>query len=447
MEESPPELRTYFKERGGILQIHVVKSGDTLWQISKTYGVPLNTIIESNEIPNPDNLVIGQTIVVPTKGQYHIIRPGETLYQISKLYNVTVGDIVNANGIKNPNQIPVGLRIYIPRKPRPTVDVLSYVDLNITGKNTVAEINKVGEHLTYLSIFSYIVNRDGTLKPLNDQQAINAAYENRIVPLMAITNIEGGTFNKELATHILSNEELQDKLLAEVIRIMKQKGYLGLDVDFEYVGRENREKYKQFLRKASNILKQNNYTLSVALAPKLSDAQTGTLYEGHDYKGIGEIADFVLLMTYEWGWSGGAPMAVSPIDQVRKVVEYALTVIPSNKVMMGIPLYGYDWTLPYVKGGQWARTLSPRRALQLATQYNATIKYDTKSEAPYFNYVDGNKKEHVVWFEDARSIQAKFNLVKDLKLRGFFYWVLGRDFPQNWLLVEENFNVRKRVKS
>lgn len=112
---------------------------------------------------------------------------------------------------------------------------------------------------------------------------------------------------------------------------------------------------------------------------------------------------------------------------------------------MGIPLYGYDWTLPYVPGGRWAKSISPQDAIQLAVRYKQSIRYDPISQAPFFHYTDENGARHEVWFEDARSIQAKFNLVKELGLRGFFYWVLGRDFPQNWLLIEENFNVNKRV--
>jgi len=227
---------------------------------------------------------------------------------------------------------------------------------------------------------------------------------------------------------------------------MEQKGYLGLDFDFEYLGAENRERYNQFLRKAAARLKPMGYFISSALAPKLTEDQKGILYEGHDYRAQGQIVDFIFFMTYEWGWSGGPPMAVSPIDQVRKVMELAVATVPRNKIMMGIPLYGYDWTLPYVRGGRWARSISPQQAIELAARYGVNIQYDTVAQAPFFNYTDEQGNRHEVWFEDARSIQAKFDLVKELGIRGFFYWVLGRDFPQNWLLVQDNFVVNKRVR-
>ena len=136
-------------------------------------------------------------------------------------------------------------------------------------------------------------------------------------------------------------------------------------------------------------------------------------------------------------------MAVSPIGPVREVLEYAITEIPPGKIMMGQNLYGYDWTLPFVQGSV-AKAVSPQQAIELAAKYNVPIQYDTKAQAPIFKYTAADGKQHEVWFEDARSIQAKFDLIKELKIRGMSYWKLGLSFPQNWLLIQENFNVVKR---
>lgn len=137
-------------------------------------------------------------------------------------------------------------------------------------------------------------------------------------------------------------------------------------------------------------------------------------------------------------------MAVSPIGPVRDVLEYAITEMPPSKITMGQNLYGYDWTLPFVEGTV-AKALSPQAAIQLAADYNAEILYDQKAQAPYFKYTDSEGRLHEVWFEDARSIQAKFNLIKELNLRGISYWKLGLAFPQNWLLLADNFHITKRT--
>ncbi|MCW2279374.1 glycosyl hydrolase family 18 protein [Heliophilum fasciatum] len=382
------------------MQIHVVRPGDSLWSIAQAYRIPLYLLIQSNEVPNPAHLVVGQTLVIPTPGS---------------------------------------------SRPRTVADVGAYVDPRITGADSVGEVDQHGDQLTYLPIFSYAVNPDGTLTPVVDQPLINAAYRHRVAPLLTLTNFINGRFDRQLATTIFTNEALQEKVLDEVVAVMREKSYHGLNVDFEYLGAENRERYNQFLRRAAAKLKPGGFSLSTALAPKTSGSQPGILYEGHDYAAQGQIVDFIFFMTYEWGWSGGPPRAVSPINLVRQVLEYAISVVPRNKILMGIPLYGYDWTLPFVPGGRFAESISPQQAIERAARYNSYIQYDRVAQAPFFFYTDENRRNHEVWFEDARSIQAKFDLVKTLGIRGFYYWVLGKDFPQNWLLIQDNFIVRKVV--
>ncbi len=149
-------------------------------------------------------------------------------------------------------------------------------------------------------------------------------------------------------------------------------------------------------------------------------------------------------MTYEWGYSGGPPLAVSPIGPVTEVVDYALTEMPAEKIMLGQNLYGYDWTLPFIPGGEYARALSPQQAISVARENNVAIQYSEQSQAPFFFYTDTDGAEHEVWFEDGRSIQAKFDLIKRYRLRGISYWKLGLSFPQNWLLLDDQFEIRKR---
>jgi spore germination protein len=149
-------------------------------------------------------------------------------------------------------------------------------------------------------------------------------------------------------------------------------------------------------------------------------------------------------MTYEWGYTFGPPMAVAPLNAVRRVLDYAVTAIPKNKILMGIPNYGYDWTLPY-KQGTSATTLSNVGAVNLAAKVGAVIQYDNISQSPYFNYYDSNGREHIVWFEDARSINAKLKLVNEFKLGGVSYWTIGQYFPQNWLVLSSLYDIKKVI--
>jgi spore germination protein len=423
------------------LIIHVVKPGESLYSIARFYSATPTRIATENELADPSKLVVGQTLVITEGTTKHRVQPGQSIYVIASQYGVSVRAILAANPtITNPARISVGQIINIPirTEKRGTIDVNGYAFPNIN----MEVLRKTLPYLTYLSIFSYEVNADGTLKPINDQPLINAARAVGVAPIMVITNLSESGFSSDLAKTILTSNEVQDRLLNNVVANMRAKNYRGLDIDFEYIYPENREDYNNFLRKVVNRLRPLGYTITSALAPKTAAEQKGLLYEAHDYPVHGALLDHVILMTYEWGYTFGPPLAVAPINEIRKVLNYAVSAIPRNKILMGIPNYGYDWTLPYVQGSR-AATVTNTGAVDLALREGAAIQYNTVSQAPYFNYFDDNRKQHVVWFEDARSIEAKLELVDEYDLGGVSYWTINRYFPQNWLVLSSMYNIRK----
>lgn len=424
------------------MAIYVVKPGDSLYSIGKRYGVPASKIAADNELSDPDNLVVGQSLVIVEGARRHTVKPGQSLYSIARLYGTTVESIMAANPqITNPAAISAGQVLTIP----PRTAKLGTIKVNgYAFPGTSMEVlRKTFPYLTYLSIFSNEVRPDGSFKAVDDVDMIKAARAARVAPLMVITNLrEGGGFSSEIAKAILTNEQAQDTLINNVIENLRAKNYSGLDIDFEYIYPENREDYNNFLRKVTSRLRPLGYSVITALAPKISADQKGLLYEAHDYPVHGALTDHVILMTYEWGYTYGPPLPVSPINEVRKVLNYAVTAIPRQKILMGVPNYGYDWVLPYVPGTS-ARTLSNVGAVDLARREKVRIQYDNKAEAPFFTYYDDSGKEHIVWFDDARSIEAKLRLVNKYNLGGVSYWTIGRYFPQNWLVLSSLYNVRK----
>ncbi|OQB15564.1 MAG: Spore germination protein YaaH [Firmicutes bacterium ADurb.Bin193] len=424
-----------------ILIIHVVRPGDTIFRLSQAYNVPYQELISSNGLENANQLAVGQAIVIPADSIPHTVTRGQTLYSIARAYRVALNDVVAANPqITNPSQIFVGQVINIPVSTQKlgTIEVNGYAFPNIAGGILQGTL----PHLTYLSIFSYQVRPDGSLSTINDTPLIAAARQARVAPMMVITNIEeGASFSSDLAHTILTSNAVQETLIANVIRILDDKNYYGLDIDFEYIFPEDRENYNNFLRKVTSRLRPLGYVITTALAPKTSAGQVGLLYQAHDYPVHGALADHVILMTYEWGYTYGPPMAVSPLNQVRRVLNYAVTAIPSQKILMGMPNYGYDWTLPFVRGSA-ARTISNVDAAALAARIGSEIQFDEAAQSPFF-YYSAEGRRHVVWFEDARSVRASLRLVAEYNLGGVSYWTINRFFPQNWLVLESMYNVRK----
>lgn len=420
--------------------IYTVKRGDTLFKIAQAYAVPVELIVEANGLTKPNDLAIGQNLLLPNPTpNKHIVMRGDTLYNIARNYNIPLNTLINANPqITNPNRINIGDEINIPET-RPIIEVNGYAIPNIRMET----LNRTLPYLTYLSLFSYQIKSDGSLTGLYEETLINTARNAQVAPVMVVTNINSnGGFDSALASAILNNTQIQDILINNIITILTDKNYYGVDIDFEYLYANDRETYIAFLTKLKARLSAINKYLSVAVAPKYRDNQQGILYEAHDYSAIGRIADRVIIMTYEWGYVYGEPMAISPLSEVEAVIRYAVTRIPSEKILMGMPNYAYDWKLPW-KQGNVAETLTNTQALERAIANGATIQFDQRAQAPYFNYVDANGVSHVVWFDDARSIQSRLNLVTKYNLAGISYWTINNFSAVNYYTLNSMFKVKK----
>lgn len=427
------------------MEIHVVRPGETLYGISVQYGVPMSRLIADNMLPDPSRLVVGQTLVVRFPRQTHTVRSGETLGQIARQYGISVRQLQRNNPV-----LEGGMLIY----PGQTL-VIRYQD---TPQDTIRVngyaypfidrplLRSTLPYLTYLTPFTYGITPQGGLLDLDDQWLISAAGRGGAAPLMHLSTLtEDGSFSNELASLVLNDMDVQNALVAAVRRTLEEKGYRGLDVDFEYVFPDDGPAYAAFLRRLTDELNPMGYPVLAALAPKTSASQKGLLYEAHNYAAIGSAVNEVLLMTYEWGYAYSLPMAVAPLPNVRAVVEYALTEIPAEKIWLGIPNYGYDWPLPVIRGETRATSISNQYAVSLAGRYGTVIQYDETAQSPWFRYRDERGSEHEVWFEDARSIAAKLELIRQYGLQGAGYWNLMRPFPQNWVVLSSLFQIQDPV--
>lgn len=392
-----------------VVQIAVVKSGDSLWSIANQYGVPMESLINVNEISPDTPLVPGQTLVIPTNSRFY-----------DPYFNRTF--------------------TYF----RAPIEVNAYIRAN--DPNAVPIVNKYAPYLTYFSVSSYRVTASGEFTPIDDSAVLNAIEGTNAVPILVVSNFTGQEFSPDITRELFTNETARERFVTNLIEILASKNYFAVNIDFEENYPEDREQYNEFLRYITPRIKEQGVLVSTTLAPKISATEQVAWFGGldHDYAAHGEIVDFVNLMTYDiGGWFSGPPLAVSPLPIMRDVLNYATSVIPNEKIMLGLPLYGYDWQLPFNPDVDYAQTIGPREAVNLARDRGAIIKYDYNVQAPYFSYFDNDGNEHIVWFEDARSIEAKLNLINDFNLRGASYFILGRSFPENWALLSEMFTIEK----
>lgn len=289
----------------------------------------------------------------------YVVRPGDTLYQISEQYGISAERIAYDNQIDRalvPGEALLLLDAEPELEPIRQMQISGYAYPFIEQ----AVLQEALYYIDELLIFSYGFTVTGELIPPkeNDLPLIERAWQTGVRPYLVLTPFGvDGNFNNYLVKLVVTDETVQRNLINQLLYTVQDRGYAGVDVDFEYILPEDRELYSVFVRNLRTVMNDHGYQVSVALVPKTSADQPGLLYEGMDYRSLGESADWVFLMTYEWGYTYGPPMAVAPIDKVRQVLEYAVQEIPVEKIMMGIPNYGYDWELPYVRGTTRARLI------------------------------------------------------------------------------------------
>ena len=377
--------------------------------------------------------------------EIYVVKPGDTIDSIALRLGADAEQLIYDNQLVYPYELAVGQALFAAGERRNAARSIS------AGGYAYPFISPwvLEQTLPFLSellVFSYGFTGEGeVLAPAygEDDWMIAEANNYGTRPILTLTPFgEDGNFNNRLIHSVVNSEEYKDNLIRNLLEVMEEKGYQGVDIDFEYILAEDRDAFTAFVQDVTAAMRGNGYRTSVALAPKTSSEQKGLLYEGKDYRALGEAADHVLLMTYEWGYTYGPPMAVAPLNQVRRVVEYALTQIPAEKIDLGIPNYGYDWPLPYVKGTTKATTINNVQAVRIAVENGAEIRFDDVAESPYFTYTE-NGVEHEVWFEDVRSLLAKFELIKEYGLRGCGYWQIMQWFRANWLLLKDQFYILK----
>ncbi len=378
------------------MEIYVVKPGDTVDDIAAAYGISPESVIYNNQLIYPYALAVGQALLLST---FQDEAPSYSAY---------------TNGYAYP-----------------------FID--------EAVLTETLPFLSSLSVFSYGFTTEGELvsPTVDDDFMIAAAISSKTRPILTLTPFgPDGQFNNYLITTMVNNETVKNTLLQNLLSTLQEKDFAGVDIDFEYILPEDRIPFAEFVADTRNFLAPYGYPVSVALAPKITDNQPGLLYEGKDYALLGQAADSVLLMTYEWGYTYGPPMAVAPINKVREVVDYAVTRIDPSKIDLGIPNYGYDFTLPYERGVSKARTISNIEAVQIAVSAGVPISFDETAMSPYFRY-EKNGIMHEVWFEDVRSLQEKYSLLPEYGLRGIGVWQIMRLFRAGWLLFRDNFIINK----
>ncbi|MDF2544760.1 MAG: Peptidoglycan-binding lysin domain protein [Herbinix sp.] len=425
--------------------IHVVQPGDTIDSVAIKYETSIDRLIIDNGILNPENLVVGQTIAIVQPEQTHIVQDGDTLLSIAQLYKVPVMQLLRNNPfLSNREYIYPGETIIISYN--------EYIDSITTNGYAYPFINmdilkKSLPYLTYLTVFNYRASAEGTVVSLGDDtEIIRVAKEYGVAPILLLTTLSGrGESGMDIGLEILFNEVYQDIHIESILRTLKSKGYYGAHISFQYINRDFVQLYVNMLNKLANRLHEEGYPVFVTINPRLQIDVNRLTFEKVDYSGIGQEADGVTLMTYDWGYTYGPPVPLSMYlasDYLNHVINY----IPPEKISIGLSIIAYDWQLPYNIGVTRARALCMDTAITLAALMGEEILFDEASQSPYFMYTEtqsGIPIQHIVWFKDARSIVAIMNLIPENGFRGVDIWNIMQYCAQMLYVINTQYRIEK----
>ena len=253
---------------------------------------------------------------------------------------------------------------------------------------------------------------------------------------------------------VINNQAKRRRVIDNTIKIMAENNFTELNVDFEYVGvppGNLSQNYTKFIQEAADAVHKTGGTVSVAT---LSDA----VWKSRIYNiaEIGKAADYIIVMAYDFTRLPSASSGpVAPLfgrekfeyDVYTTMIDY-LKNAPAQKIVLGVPFYGYEW--PNVDNKPYSFTLNNssfgpalstiKRTVETIKETGATVVFDDLSKTPWISYFDaGSQTWRQVWFENERSIGLKLDLINQADLGGMAIWALGYEGynPNLWGVIKD----------
>ncbi len=427
--------------------IHVVQEGQTISSIAEYYKIPESMLILDNGLDNSNKLVIGQSIVIAYPEITYTVKEGDSLFDIAVSYDVTVMQLLQNNPFLTEREYLI---------PGDMI-VISYNKIGkiTTHGNAVPYINKAIlrktlPYLTYISILNYTATADGEIiSYYDDVEVIQIAKDYGVIPLMLLTTLTiQGDANIRTAFDLLLNKDYQNRQIDSILEILRTKDYYGISLSFEYISVSNLQLYEDYLTNLSDRLSKEGYLVFVIINPNITVINGKASFERADFTLLNRIAQNIIFMNYEWAKNTNPPSPISSIYNINVYVNYLIEYIPPEKIIIGLATIGYDWELPYSAGVTSVNPLTLDRAIDLARSVGAVIQFDEISQTPFFKYSvksEGVSIEHIVWFIDARSINALLGLISDYKLLGTGIWNITVYNPQLWVIINSQYNIEKII--
>ncbi|MHB1406328.1 MAG: glycosyl hydrolase family 18 protein [Desulfitobacteriaceae bacterium] len=299
--------------------------------------------------------------------------------------------------------------------------VLGYAAEDFPGDaRSLQTLRQFGSSIDVYADFAYLVQPDARFRGNLSTSLWSEARARGIAPLILFHNFSGSRFDPQLIGSVLSSPTLQRSLINNILELTLPSA-AGVHLDFEAILKEHRVLYVSFLESMAVALHKRGLLLTLAVPAKRSEWEG----PGYDFAAIGRICDAVTIMTYDEHYSGGDAGPVASLPWMTQALDYAIKHIPRTKILVGIPVYGYDWS------NEPTRMIPMRDIPEVVAKTQARVLWSDPAVEPYFYYWQERQK-HTVWFENEISAKVRIGFVRSYRLRGIALWRLGYENNRFW---------------
>lgn len=292
----------------------------------------------------------------------------------------------------------------------------------------------------------YKVDSNGVFTGSVDPRMLSLAKQHKVKVMPLLIN---AGFDQPAFHALLKNSRAQDRAVQTMLALCRENRFYGIQFDFENILVTDKDALTAFYRKAAKVLHDNGFAISIAVVPRINDDPGPTSYHQwiykywrgvYDYKALADVSDFISFMTYDQHTNLTPPGPVAGMPWMIQCIEFVLRSVPAEKISIGFPFYSTHW-YPYAKNDQeqhtWGKQWSYLEARAIADRHRAEIRWDDREKVHYTTFCNEALNEHI-YFEDARSLQAKLELLKKYKFRGFSIWRLGNEDPEVWKILSKH---------
>ena len=314
------------------------------------------------------------------------------------------------------------------RFPCPRENMWYYVD----SPRAREELDRRIKDIDVLIPFWYGITEEGDLVGEPDQEVVSLAREHN-VPILAIIHNFADPAYANLIHLVLTTPSLRENLVTSIHQMLEETGFLGVNIDFEFVPPNDRVDLNAFMAELYNRLAPD-YVVTISVPARLEDDPDHPFSGAFDYATLARYSHQLMILAYDEHFT--IPGPVASVGFVRRVLNFAITQIPRPKIVLGMPVYGYEWP----ETGGIPRSLTHSMAVAQARLHEVPIVFDPVAMAPTYTYT-ANGINYIVWFEDARSFSAKLRLVREYNLPGIAVWRLSQEDPRVWRVIRDELDL------